>query len=61
MPEAFKPAWIFLQQFAFLILICIVSWKLIEKPINNLKKKFEYKRTGRPDVIEKADPNAFSY
>lgn len=43
MPEALKPAWLFLQEFSFLILICVISWRLIEKPINSLKKLFEHK------------------
>ncbi len=45
MPEAIKPAWLFIQHFSFLMIICILSWKLIEKPINQLKKWFEYKTT----------------
>ncbi len=43
MPVEIKPIWLFIQQFAFLLLICVLSWKLIEKPINSLKRKFEYK------------------
>ena len=43
MPVNFKPAWLFIQHFAVLMIICIVSWKLIEKPINGLKKLFENK------------------
>lgn len=42
MPEAFKPVWLFIQEFAFLIVICFISWKLVEKPILSLKKYFEY-------------------
>lgn len=41
MPDAIKPYWLFIQYFSFLMVICAVSWKLIEKPINNLKKNFE--------------------
>jgi peptidoglycan/LPS O-acetylase OafA/YrhL len=43
MPATFKPAWLFTQHLALVLLISIVSWKLIEKPFNNLKKRFEYK------------------
>ena len=43
MPGAIKPAWLFMQHFSFLMLICILSWKLIEKPVNNLKGRFENK------------------
>ena len=42
-PEILKPSWLFIQQFCFLMLICILSWKVIEKPINGLKRKFENK------------------
>jgi len=41
MPESLKPAWLFIQHFTFLMLICFVSWKFIEKPVNSLKKKFD--------------------
>ena len=40
MPEWLKPAWLFIQEFFFLLLIASVSWKFIEKPINNLKDSF---------------------
>lgn len=43
MPESIKPAWLFIQHFSVLIIICILSWNLIEKPVNKLKKYFEYK------------------
>ena len=32
--------WIFLQQLALLILLSFLSWKIIELPINNLKRRF---------------------
>ena len=41
MPAAFRTPWIFLQEFAFLLLMSIVSWKFIEQPINRLKIYFE--------------------
>lgn len=41
MVVSLKPLWLFIQEFSFLMLLCILSWKLIEKPINTLKKKFE--------------------
>lgn len=41
MPLAFKTTWLFIQHFSILMLICIISWNLIEKPINKLKRKFE--------------------
>ena len=40
-PEIIKPAWLTIQYFSCLLLICIVSWKFIEKPVNQLKKRFE--------------------
>ncbi len=40
MPVNLKPVWLFIQEFSFLLLISILSWKLIEKPINNLKRRF---------------------
>ena len=43
MPAQFKPAWLFIQHFLFLMVICILSWNLIEKPINHFKKWFENK------------------
>ena len=43
MPAQFKPAWLFIQHFLFLIIICIVSWKLIEKPVQQLKSRFQNK------------------
>lgn len=42
-PGQIKPVWLFIQHFSFLILLCAVSWRLIEKPINGLKNKFENK------------------
>lgn len=41
MPESMRPVWLFIQQFSVLIIICLLSWNLIEKPINKLKKWFE--------------------
>ena len=46
MPGQFKPAWLFIQHFLFLIIICILSWKLIEKPIQQLKNRFQNKVPG---------------
>ena len=43
-PVSLQPAWLFIQEFTFLILISILSWKLIEKPILGLKKNFENRR-----------------
>ena len=43
MAEVIKPSWLFVQHFTFLMILCAVSWKLIERPINNLKRKFENK------------------
>ncbi len=58
MPSALKGVWMFIQEFSLLMLICILSWKLIEKPINKLKNKFE----NMPKTeIEKADIKVFSY
>ena len=39
-PPFIKPVWLFIQEFSFLIFICILSWKLIEKPVNKLKIHF---------------------
>lgn len=65
-PAHLKPYWAFLQQFALLMVISIVSWKLIEKPVNSLKRKFENKPKAAKAAkaeseIELADPNTFSY
>ena len=46
-PDLIKPSWLFIQHFSFLLLLCAVSWKLIEKPINKLKSKFENKYSSR--------------
>jgi peptidoglycan/LPS O-acetylase OafA/YrhL len=43
-PDILKPTWLFVQEFSFLMLVSVFSWRFIEKPINNLKNKFEYKR-----------------
>lgn len=43
MPGAFKSTWLFIQHFSFLLLLCILSWNLIEKPFNSLKRWFENK------------------
>jgi peptidoglycan/LPS O-acetylase OafA/YrhL len=43
MPAALKEGWLFVQHFALLMLLCALSWKFIEKPVNNLKKLFENK------------------
>ena len=62
MPALIKPWWLFIQEFSFLMLICFVSWKLIEKPINNLKRKFENKPLNKgASEIENAPANTFSY
>ncbi len=49
-PGVIKPAWLFIQHFSFLILICILSWKLIEKPINKLKDRFKNKITAKTKI-----------
>ncbi|MEO5582009.1 MAG: acyltransferase, partial [Saprospiraceae bacterium] len=36
-----QPVWLFIQEFLFLIVLSSLSWKFIEKPINNLKSRFE--------------------
>lgn len=46
-PELIKPAWLFIQEFSFLMLICIVSWRLIEKPFNGIKRRFENPGSGK--------------
>ena len=58
-----EPSWIFVQEFSFLMLLSILSWKLVEKPVNNLKKKFENKPPShkRSSQIETANANTFSY
>jgi peptidoglycan/LPS O-acetylase OafA/YrhL len=38
-----RTAWIFIQQFILLLIISAVSWTLLEKPVNNLKKAFTLK------------------
>ena len=62
MPEAVKPYWLFVQEFAFLLFLCSISWMLIEKPINNLKKYFENKsfEGKRPSKVKDGDSKAFS-
>jgi peptidoglycan/LPS O-acetylase OafA/YrhL len=42
-PEFLEPTWLFIQHFSFLVLLCILSWRLVEKPINKLKRGFENK------------------
>jgi peptidoglycan/LPS O-acetylase OafA/YrhL len=54
MPEHLRPYWVFTQQFAFLLLICILSWKVIEQPLNALKRHFE-NRPVYQNEIAKAD------
>ena len=62
MPAIIKPWWLFIQRFSFLMLICFVSWKLIENPINGLKRKFENKPLNKgASEIENATANTFSY
>ena len=61
MPAIIKPWWLFIQEFSLLILICFLSWRLIEKPINNLKKYFENKPREKKLDIEKADSRSFIY
>ena len=39
-PSPIHNAWIFLQQLSLLILLSFLSWKIIELPINNLKRRF---------------------
>lgn len=39
-PPALHDAWIFVQQLALLILLSFLSWKILEFPINNLKRRF---------------------
>lgn len=50
-PERLKPVWLVIQYFSFLMLICILSWKLIEKPINALKSKFENKPSNKHERL----------
>ncbi|MBK5272724.1 MAG: acyltransferase [Bacteroidia bacterium] len=57
MPGNLKPYWLFIQEFSFLMLLCILSWKLIEKPINNLKKRLEYKNKKETSATEMEEIN----
>ncbi|MBK8712929.1 MAG: acyltransferase [Niastella sp.] len=41
-PEFKNGILIFLSQFLLLVVIAILSWILVEKPLNNLKKNFRY-------------------
>ena len=50
MPVVIRIYWLAIQQFILLLIICVVSWKFIENPINKLKKYFEHKK---PQVISK--------
>ena len=59
--ERIKPYWLFVQEFAFLLLLSSLSWMLIEKPINNLKKYFENNSGGKQSSkVEKANSKAYS-
>ena len=40
MPLAIHEGWIFLQELALLVVLSFLSWKIIELPINNLKRRF---------------------
>ena len=57
MPVSLKPLWLFIQEFSFLLLISILSWKLIEKPVNDLKKRFQ---NMPPDVAKKTGTEPLS-
>ncbi len=63
MPEMIKPVWIFILEFSFLMFLSILSWRLIEKPINNSKKKFENNPPSSKPApkIKTANANTFSY
>lgn len=39
-PSKYDPAWTIVQQVVALLLISWISWKIIERPINNLKDRF---------------------
>lgn len=60
MPEALKPTWLFIQHFSFLMVICVISWKFIEKPINNLKKRFQNSKSTEKVNILKEEPRGVS-
>ena len=56
MPASLEPYWFFLQEVSLLIFLCMVSWYLIEKPVNNLKKHFENKRSWAVDIVQVEEP-----
>jgi peptidoglycan/LPS O-acetylase OafA/YrhL len=49
-PTSFSPIYLFIQEAIVLLIICRLSWIIIEKPINSLKKHFEYKTSPLPPV-----------
>jgi len=53
-PLAFRPTYMFIQQAIVPLVLCQLSWLIIEKPINGLKRYFEYK-TGSPLSVSKED------
>lgn len=44
-PLSLKTLWLSIQEFSLLLILCMISWTFIEKPINNLKHFFEYKKS----------------
>ena len=42
MPQEIEPLWFFIQKFSVLMLLCLISWTFIEKPINKLKRHFHH-------------------
>ena len=42
MPQEIEPLWFFIQKFSVLMLLCLISWTFIEKPINKLKRHFQH-------------------
>jgi peptidoglycan/LPS O-acetylase OafA/YrhL len=58
MPAIIQPYWLFVQEFSFLLILCVLSWRLIEQPINKLKNRFNDKSKEGGGVVELKDMNA---
>jgi peptidoglycan/LPS O-acetylase OafA/YrhL len=52
MPAGLQPLWLFLQEFTFLLVLSSLSWRLVEKPINNFKNRFTYKPKSQSSFVE---------
>jgi peptidoglycan/LPS O-acetylase OafA/YrhL len=52
MPTNIEPDFMHLQQLALLIILCVLSLNLVEKPINNLKRRYKSSESGAREELK---------